>query len=232
MLIFLRLCLRYLSFLNYFVNNYCRWHVGLALDESVWEPALSKGRGRGPIRHLKTLANRVGWVPHPPGWQCGEQIFTWQDADWKIKHDLSRALLAEVTSKRPDFAGLETGLSNQALRHLKKGATQKDERTSAALNAAHGGVWHEVRAHKAFIVGETCVRCQAEPEDVSHILFRCPHWRKERRDVELPADDDTTPPCVETVLTPTTEDVEAQRKRFGSTSQGASAFSAKFVGSG
>eukprot|EP00971_Amphidinium_carterae_P219713 4362311-Amphidinium_carterae.2 len=68
------------------------------LEESVWETALNKGRGRGPIRHLKTLANRVGW----------------------IKHDSSRALLADVTSKRPDFAGLETGLSNQALRHLKK----------------------------------------------------------------------------------------------------------------
>eukprot|EP00971_Amphidinium_carterae_P170445 3377168-Amphidinium_carterae.1 len=103
------------------------------LDESVWEPALNKGRGRGPIRHLKMLANRAGWVPHPQGRQCGKQVFTWQDAE----------------SKRPDFA-----------------------------------------------VGETCVRWQAEPEDLSHIFFHCPHWHKERRDVELPADDDTTPPCV------------------------------------
>eukprot|EP00971_Amphidinium_carterae_P070048 1386155-Amphidinium_carterae.1 len=62
------------------------------LEESVWETALNKGRGIGPIRHLKTLPNRVGWVPHPQGWQCGEQIFTWQDADWKIKYE------------RPDFA--------------------------------------------------------------------------------------------------------------------------------
>eukprot|EP00971_Amphidinium_carterae_P149329 2960634-Amphidinium_carterae.2 len=77
------------------------------LDESVWETALNKGRGRGPIRHLKTLANRDGWVPHQQGWQCGEQVFTWQAADWKIKQDSSRALLAEVTSKRPDFAGLK-----------------------------------------------------------------------------------------------------------------------------
>eukprot|EP00971_Amphidinium_carterae_P267808 5313340-Amphidinium_carterae.1 len=53
-----------------------------------------------------------------------------------------------------------------------------------------------MRAHKAFTVGETCVRCQAEPEDLSHILYRCPHWHKERRDVQLPADDDATPPCV------------------------------------
>eukprot|EP00971_Amphidinium_carterae_P267807 5313339-Amphidinium_carterae.1 len=99
-------------------------------------------------------------------------------------------------SKRPDFAGLETGLSNQALRHLKKCATRRDERTSAAFKAALGGVWHEVRAHNAFTVGETCVGCQAEPEDLRHILDRCPHWHKERRDVQLPAGDDTTPPCV------------------------------------
>eukprot|EP00971_Amphidinium_carterae_P110667 2192065-Amphidinium_carterae.1 len=44
--------------------------------------------------------------------------------------------------------------------------------------------------------GELCVRCKAEPEDLSHIVFRCPHWHKERRDVELPADDVSIPPCV------------------------------------
>eukprot|EP00971_Amphidinium_carterae_P230398 4572703-Amphidinium_carterae.2 len=169
------------------------------LEQSVWEPALNKGRGRGPIRHLTTLANRIGWFPHQQGWQCGEQIFTWQDADWKIKHDSSRAFLADVMSKRPDFVGLETGLSNQAMRHLKKCANKKDERTSAALNAALGGVWHEARAHKGFTVGETCVRCEVQRGGAgrpSHILFRCPHWHKERREVELPTDDDTTPPCV------------------------------------
>eukprot|EP00971_Amphidinium_carterae_P102345 2026227-Amphidinium_carterae.3 len=107
-----------------------------------------------------------------------------------------RALLEDVTNKRPDFVGLETSLSNQVLRHLKKCATKKDECTSTALHAALGGVWHEVRGHKAFTVGETSVRCQAEPEDPSHILFRCPHWHKERREVELPADDDTILPCV------------------------------------
>eukprot|EP00971_Amphidinium_carterae_P132565 2625425-Amphidinium_carterae.1 len=67
-------------------------------------------------------------------------------------------------------------------------------------NAALGCVWYEdrtVRTHKAFTVGETCIgRCQAEPEDLTHILYRCPHWHKERRDVELPPDDDATRPCV------------------------------------
>eukprot|EP00971_Amphidinium_carterae_P099422 1966882-Amphidinium_carterae.4 len=83
------------------------------LDESIWDNALSKGRGRGPILHLKTLANRVGWVPHPHGWKSGEQIFTWHEAYLKIKSrfkwDSARALLGDVTSKRPDFAGLDSG---------------------------------------------------------------------------------------------------------------------------
>eukprot|EP00971_Amphidinium_carterae_P293932 5835445-Amphidinium_carterae.1 len=95
------------------------------LDESIWDTAPSKGRGRGPIRHLKTLADRAGWVPHPQGWQSGEQTFTWHEADLKIKWDSARALLADVTTKRPDFAGLETGLSTQAVRHLKSAPARK-----------------------------------------------------------------------------------------------------------
>eukprot|EP00971_Amphidinium_carterae_P222525 4416902-Amphidinium_carterae.3 len=43
-----------------------------------------------------------------------------------------------------------------------------------------------------FVVGELCVRCREEPEDLSHILYPCPHWHKERRQVELPEDDDET----------------------------------------
>eukprot|EP00971_Amphidinium_carterae_P173044 3430501-Amphidinium_carterae.2 len=56
------------------------------------------------------------------------------------------------------------------------------------MNAALGGVWHEVYTHNAFAVGDLCVRCKEEVEDLPHI--------KERRQVELPADDDATPACV------------------------------------
>eukprot|EP00971_Amphidinium_carterae_P082511 1631929-Amphidinium_carterae.1 len=77
-------------------------------------------------------------------------------------------------------------------KHFKKCSNKRDERTSSAVNAALGGLWHEVRTHKAFTVGETCVRCQEEPEDLSHILFRCPHWHKERREVQLSADDESS----------------------------------------
>eukprot|EP00971_Amphidinium_carterae_P112871 2235284-Amphidinium_carterae.1 len=40
------------------------------------------------------------------------------------------------------------------------------------------------------------MRCKEEAEDLAHIIFRCPHWHKERRQVELPDDDVDTPPCV------------------------------------
>eukprot|EP00971_Amphidinium_carterae_P186361 3699218-Amphidinium_carterae.1 len=40
------------------------------------------------------------------------------------------------------------------------------------------------------------VRCREEVEDLAHIIFCCPRWHKERRQVELPADNTTVPPCV------------------------------------
>eukprot|EP00971_Amphidinium_carterae_P260313 5164637-Amphidinium_carterae.1 len=101
-----------------------------------------------------------------------------------------------VAEKRPDFRGLETALSTQSYRHLKKSANRTEDSFRSAFNASLGGVWHEVRTDSAFHVGALCVRCKEEPEDLSHIVFRCPHWHRERRDVELPADNDAVPPCV------------------------------------
>eukprot|EP00971_Amphidinium_carterae_P186196 3696010-Amphidinium_carterae.1 len=151
------------------------------LEPEVWERALAKGRGRGPIRHLRLLADRLAWKPAVGGWRCDDQYFTWSEADYKVKWDSARVLLADVAVKRPDFGGLETGLSTQSFRHLKRSANRTEDSFRSALNAALGGVWHEVRAHSAFYVGELCVRCKEEPEDLSHIVFRCPHWHKERR---------------------------------------------------
>eukprot|EP00971_Amphidinium_carterae_P148151 2936262-Amphidinium_carterae.1 len=90
-------------------------------------------------------------------------------------------LLADVAQKRPDFAGLETGLSTQTYRHLKKCPNKRDDRTRSAVNTALGGVWHEVRTHSAFTVGDLCVQCREEPEDLGHILFRSSGTRIEDR---------------------------------------------------
>eukprot|EP00971_Amphidinium_carterae_P080962 1601901-Amphidinium_carterae.1 len=72
--------------------------------DSVWEHVLDKGRGRGPIRHLRLLANRLGWQPQPGGWVSEGQYITWQEADFKVKWDSARVLLADVATNRPDFA--------------------------------------------------------------------------------------------------------------------------------
>eukprot|EP00971_Amphidinium_carterae_P098333 1945194-Amphidinium_carterae.1 len=97
------------------------------LDTEVWDRTLSKGRGRGPIRHLRLLANRLAWLPAVGGWRCEDQYFTWGEADYKVKWDSARALLAEVAAARPDFGGLETGLSPQSYRHLKRSANRTED---------------------------------------------------------------------------------------------------------
>eukprot|EP00971_Amphidinium_carterae_P350264 6491460-Amphidinium_carterae.4 len=139
------------------------------------------------MRHLRLIADRLGWKPLPGGWLCDEQYFTLSEADYKVKWDFARVLLAEV--------GLETGLHAQTFRHLKRSTNKTEDSFGSALNAALGGVWHEVRTHSAFSLGELCVRCKGEPEDLAHIVYRCPHWHKERQQVELPEHDEETPPC-------------------------------------
>eukprot|EP00971_Amphidinium_carterae_P165904 3288554-Amphidinium_carterae.1 len=115
------------------------------LATEVWDGALLKGRGRGPIRHLRLLADRLAWVPADGGWLCEDQYFTWDEADYKVKWDSARALLTAVATNRPDFRGLETGLSTQSYRHLKKSANRTEDGFRCAFNASLGGVWHEVR---------------------------------------------------------------------------------------
>eukprot|EP00971_Amphidinium_carterae_P351212 6491977-Amphidinium_carterae.1 len=92
--------------------------------------------------------------------------------------------------------GLALGLSTSAYRQLKlDGQSQKDDR-KAALNAALGGVWHEERAHSAFQVGDICVRCGEDVENLEHIVLHCPHWNKERREACLPTHTAVAPACV------------------------------------
>eukprot|EP00971_Amphidinium_carterae_P347327 6489264-Amphidinium_carterae.2 len=147
-----------------------------------WHLRVAPGRECLGHRTQQRQRQRTHKTPKDPG-EPGRMSAS--EADLQIKWDSAKALLAEVTKKRPDFADQETSLSTQACRHLKKCSNKRDERTRIAVNAALGGVWacvaalwHEVRTHKAFTVGEICIRCQEEPEDLSHILFRCPHCAK------------------------------------------------------
>eukprot|EP00971_Amphidinium_carterae_P330466 6463512-Amphidinium_carterae.1 len=153
------------------------------LSEVSWEGALRRGRGRGPIRNLRLMADRLNWVPTPEGWRQGKQHFTWPDADYKVKWDFALHL-CKMAEARPDCQGLVSGLSTQSLRQFKlDGQSQKDT-VKTALNAALGGVWHEVRVHAVFEVGELCVR------------HHCPAWAAEGREVAPPTSALDAPPCV------------------------------------
>eukprot|EP00971_Amphidinium_carterae_P305779 6077018-Amphidinium_carterae.1 len=113
----------------------------------LWDHALRPGRGRGPVRNLKQLAVRLGWLAAEGGWISNGQWFLWDEATLRAKWDSAQVLCADVARTRPDFEGLAPGLSTAAFRQLKlDGQSQKEER-KAALNAALGGVWHEERAH-------------------------------------------------------------------------------------
>eukprot|EP00971_Amphidinium_carterae_P337250 6473971-Amphidinium_carterae.5 len=82
-----------------------------------WDTALERGHGRGPIRHLRLLADRLGWVPRIGG--C-----------------------------------------TQDYRHLKKSSARVDDKSGMK------------------------------------IVFRCPHWHKERPQLEPPTDNETVLACV------------------------------------
>eukprot|EP00971_Amphidinium_carterae_P036590 719341-Amphidinium_carterae.1 len=166
------------------------------LPDHLWDHALRPGRGRGPVRNLKQLAVRLGWLPARGGWISNGQWFSWDEATLRAKWDSAQVLCAEVARTRPDFEGLAPGLSTSAYRQLKlDGQSQKEER-KAALNAALGGVWHEERAHSAFQVGDVCVRCGEDVENLEHIVLHCPHWNKERREACLPEHAAVAPACV------------------------------------
>eukprot|EP00971_Amphidinium_carterae_P095439 1888284-Amphidinium_carterae.1 len=89
------------------------------LSANLWDNALRPGRGRGPIRNLKQLAERLGWLPALGGWTCQGQWFSWDEATLRAKWDSAQALCAEVARTRPDFEGLALGLSTFTYRQLK-----------------------------------------------------------------------------------------------------------------
>eukprot|EP00971_Amphidinium_carterae_P214543 4257721-Amphidinium_carterae.1 len=70
--------------------------------------------------HLRLLADRLGWVPMPEvgkvrsSTSLGTKLTKKSSAKW----DSAKNLLAEVAEHRPDFKGLETGLSTLTYRHL------------------------------------------------------------------------------------------------------------------
>eukprot|EP00971_Amphidinium_carterae_P222256 4411633-Amphidinium_carterae.1 len=103
------------------------------------------------------------------GWRCGDHYFTWCDADHRVKWYSSRVFCAEMTMTRFHFAGLETGLSTQSFRHLKKALLKQTQ-----VFGVPSTLPLEAFGLCAFSVGDLCVRCHEEVEDLSHIRFLTP----------------------------------------------------------
>eukprot|EP00971_Amphidinium_carterae_P297593 5912452-Amphidinium_carterae.1 len=69
-------------------------------------------------------------------WAKGANVRGWYEADYRVKWDSARALLADVAAKLVDFAGLDTGLSTPTIRYLKESTAKVDDRSRSAVNAA------------------------------------------------------------------------------------------------
>eukprot|EP00971_Amphidinium_carterae_P265560 5268159-Amphidinium_carterae.2 len=112
------------------------------------------------------MADCLHWVPIDTGWRQGEQCFTWDEADYKVKWDSAMQLCKEVADSRPDFQGLASGLATQTLRQLKLDGQSYD-------------------------VGDICVRCGE-----ACIIVLLGARAAEKREVALPASALEAPPCV------------------------------------
>eukprot|EP00971_Amphidinium_carterae_P191710 3804035-Amphidinium_carterae.2 len=167
------------------------------LEERLWSDALKDGRGRGPMRNLRLMADRLGWVPDEGGWRSQGQLFSWDEAVLKAKWDSARyfkiaprllALVLTLKAWLPVSLLPLSGNSNWMARTRK--------RRGKLPSMLPLEVWHEEHAHSAFQVGDLCARCGEAVENLEHIVLHYPHWHKERRESALPASAQQAPACV------------------------------------
>eukprot|EP00971_Amphidinium_carterae_P094512 1870755-Amphidinium_carterae.2 len=53
-------------------------------SEVQWADAAEGRRGRGPVRHLHSLCERLGWCPKPGGFGTPSGDVRWDDADYTL----------------------------------------------------------------------------------------------------------------------------------------------------
>eukprot|EP00971_Amphidinium_carterae_P177797 3526456-Amphidinium_carterae.1 len=103
--------------------------------------------------------------------------------------------LKQVAARRPDFAGLETGLDPVDLQQWRKPSNKATHASRAACSAAAGGLWHAARLASVFEHDGNCVWCQDQAGTLHHVIYDCPAWDATRREASLsfhPA----FPPCL------------------------------------
>eukprot|EP00971_Amphidinium_carterae_P163163 3234778-Amphidinium_carterae.1 len=139
--------------------------------ENFWD-RVDRGRpGRGPLRHLKTLCQRLRWTPQPHGFLTPE--------GWWI-------------GRRPEFEGID----GRTLKDMCVLANRNDHASRAVLNAACGGVWMGDRREKVFEESSQCPYCGEAEGSASHTLYDCPALETQRKQAAVPAPRDDIPACV------------------------------------
>eukprot|EP00971_Amphidinium_carterae_P209184 4149773-Amphidinium_carterae.1 len=103
-----------------------------------WANAEVGRRGRGPVRHLHSLCERLGWHPTPGGFGTPRGEITWDDADYFVVTASHCQVMASVVERRPDFRGIETGLDGPTLKAMRTLAAKADHSARSVINAACG----------------------------------------------------------------------------------------------
>eukprot|EP00971_Amphidinium_carterae_P347774 6489957-Amphidinium_carterae.1 len=163
-----------------------------ALDDGQsWPPTATqwtdakKGRtGRGPVRHLRSLCDRLGWEPRPGGFDTPRGTIRWEEADYFVVTASHCHLMRSVVARRPDFQGIERGLDGPTLKAMRTLAAKSDHPSRAVLNAACGGLWMNDRRARAFEDDPECVFCHTGIGTPSHVVFECPAFAQQRREAQ------------------------------------------------
>eukprot|EP00971_Amphidinium_carterae_P150993 2994494-Amphidinium_carterae.1 len=71
--------------------------------ETQWASANVERRGRGPIRHLHSLCERLGWYPKSEGFGTPRGDISWDDADYFVVTASHCKVMESVAQRRPDF---------------------------------------------------------------------------------------------------------------------------------
>eukprot|EP00971_Amphidinium_carterae_P172069 3411602-Amphidinium_carterae.1 len=166
--------------------------------EAQWTGALTGRTGRGPVRHLRSLCDRLGWEPTPGGFGTPRGEIRWEDADYFVVTASHCQIMRTVVARRPDFHGIERGLDGPTIKAMRSLAAKKDHPSRAVLNAACGGLWMNDRRARAFDDDPECVFCLSGVGTPKHVVFECPAFAAQRREAQVGDFRVDVPDCVQT----------------------------------
>lgn len=174
-----------------YIKRLRRNTVPLELLCEIWPKTPAAGdsyrrKHRCALSSVTAEAARIGWqATQPEKWISPQGILvdlvlvSWSWLKQSILDSAMQAALTKESSRRKEFAGIETGVDVVALRAQFKALRDEPgetthKRQGAARVIQQGGVWTSARAWK---LGESpCSWCAGPPETVVHRWWECPAW--------------------------------------------------------